>query len=54
MWNLNLFAELNNPASLISSVDMHYVNRDVEIVSNASNCVEIDAEPKKMKFGTRK
>jgi hypothetical protein len=51
MWNLNLFAALNTPGSLIASVDIHFVNPEIDIVDNASNCVQIDAEPKKMVFG---
>ena len=51
MWNLNLFAKEKDPASLIASVDLHYVSADLEKVVNSPFCVEIDALSKKMEFG---
>ena len=53
MWNLNLFAKEKDPASLIASVDQHYISADLEKIVNSPFCVEIDALSKKMEFGIK-
>ena len=51
MWNMNFFTTPADPASLILSLDMHFVQPHVSKIINAPNCVQVDAESKNVEIG---